>query len=218
MEYIFILGFMVALAFFWKFLNRAGTPARPGEVRGNPNQRGFKQYNLPPNLYYHRGHSWVEPEGSDVARIGVDDLAQELIGRVDMVKLPHVAATLGQGEKGWSLISDSVTIDILSPVDGEVLAINQKALDDPQVVNRDPYGNGWLLKARVPKMKGNISNLLSGKLAEVWMKENMEAWNLKISGNDASAPEADSIAGDSGAEEQMRNRRKELAREFLLCK
>jgi glycine cleavage system H protein len=218
MEYVFILGFIVVLVFFWKFLNRARTPERPGAVNDDPGQRNFRQCNLPANLYYHQGHSWVDREGPEVVRVGVDDFAQKLIGPLDFIDLPRVGAFLEQGEKGWTLGSDSAAIDLLSPVDGEVLEINQKALDDPKVVNRHPYGSGWLLKIRVPKMKGNTSNLLSGKLAAVWMKESIEALKLKISENGASPTDAHSIAGNGDAREPSGGRWNELAREFLLCK
>ena len=218
MEYIFILGFIVILVFFWKFLNRAGRKARPDAGNGEAVQQRFKECRLPQNLHYHQGHSWVKPEGPDVARIGVDDFAQRLIGRADFIELPRVGAFLEQGENGWRLESDSVTVDILSPVDGEVLEINEKVRDDPQIINRDPFGIGWLLKVRMPKMKGNLTNLLSGKLAAAWMQESIEAVCGKISEKDVSAKQVNPIPGNETAEESSRHRWNALVRESLLCK
>jgi glycine cleavage system H protein len=218
MEYVFILGFIVVLVFFWKFLYRAGTPTHSDAAGINPGQRDLRQCNLPQNLYYHQGHSWVEQEDPEVARIGIDDFAQKLIGRVDFVDLPRIGSFLAQGEKGWSLGSDSAPIDILSPVAGEVLAINQEVLDDPQVVNRDPYGNGWLLKVRVPKMKSSTTNLLTGKLAAVWMKGNIDAFCRKISDDNTHPAQFNLGTENESAEEPPRDKWNELAREFLLCK
>jgi glycine cleavage system H protein len=218
MEYVFILGFIVVLVFFWKFLHRAGTPANSNAADINPILRSLKQCNLQQNLYYHQGHSWVKQEGSEVARIGIDDFAQRLIGRVDVVDLPRIGAFLAQGEKGWSLGSDSAPIDILSPVAGEVLAINQEALNDPQVVNRDPYGNGWLLKVRVPKMKSNATNLLTGKLAAVWMKDNIEAFCRKISEDNSLSARFKLTPENESADDPLQDKWNELVCEFLLCK
>jgi glycine cleavage system H protein len=218
MEYVFILGFIVVLVFFWKFMNRSGKPTRPSAIHSDSDQRSFRRCKLPRSLYYHQGHSWVEPESPDVARIGIDDFAQKLIGRADFIELPSVGAFLKQGEKGWKLGCDSTEIDILSPVDGEVLAINNKALDDPQIVNHDPFGNGWLLKVRVPKMQSNLTNLLTGKLAALWMKENIENFCLKMSEGTEPATQVGPMPGNETAEEPSQDEWNELAREFFLCK
>ena len=218
MEYVFILGFLVALVFFWKLLHRTGESARFDADQGNLVQRDFKQCILPQNLYYHQGHSWVEQKGADVVKIGIDDFAQKLIGQTDLIDLPRVGTLLEQGEKGWKLGRNSSSIDILSPVDGEVLAVNEKALSEPQIINRDPYGNGWLLKVRVSKMKSNMTNLLSGHLAAVWMKENIEAFCLKLSEDASPAEQAVPEPGNETSEKSLRDRVHELAKEFLLCK
>jgi glycine cleavage system H lipoate-binding protein len=218
MEYVLILGFIVVLAFFWKFLNRAEGTACPDAAGGDPGQRSFRHCNLPQNLHYHQGHSWVEQQGPNTVRIGVDDFAQKLIGPMDHIDLPRVGAYLEQGEKGWRMRSNSIAINILSPVAGEVVAVNEKALHDPQLVNQDPYGDGWLLNVRVSKMKSSLTNLLSGKLAAAWMKENIEVLNLKMSENAAPAAQNDQMPGNETAEEPPRDRGDALAREFLLCK
>ena len=218
MEYVFILGFIVALVFFWKFLHRSGKHERSGATYGTSGQRSLLHCKLPRSLHYHQGHSWMEQEGPDVARIGIDDFAQKLIGRAEFIILPRVGAFLKQGEKGWKLGRNSAHIDILSPVDGEVLAINTKAVDDPQVVNRDPYGDGWLLKVRVPKMQSNMTNLLTGELAGLWIKQNIEAFCLKISEGPATDAQIDPIQEHETAEEPPGDRWNKLAREFLLCK
>lgn len=217
-EYIFILCFIVVLVFFWKFLNRTGGTARFDSAYDVPGQQGFQNCRFRQNLHYHQGHSWVEQEGPDVGTIGVDDFAQKLIGPLDFIDLPRVGALLEQGEKAWRLGSNSTIIDILSPVAGEVMAINNQVLDDPQVVNRDPYGNGWLLKVRAPKMKSNMTNLLKGKLASAWMKENIEDFYRKIAQGSGSPTHIDLISENEAAGEQSRDRWNELAREFLLCK
>lgn len=218
-EYIFILCFIIVLAFFWKFLKRAGESAQHSDpAYDDPDQLGLKYCRLRENFHYHQGHSWVEQEGPDVARIGIDDFAQKLIGPVDFIDLPPVGALLEQVEKAWRIGRNYTTIDILSPLSGEVLAINDQVLNDPQVVNRDPYGKGWLLKVRAPKMNCSMTNLLKGKLAAVWMKEDIEDFCQKISQDSASHTQVNPVQKNETVGKQSPDKWNELARDFLLCK
>lgn len=180
-EYILILGFFIALAFFWRFLSRSRVTAQP-EASGMQTSSEL-QFKLQPRLFYHQGHSWAMPERQNVVRVGIDDFAQRLIGPASFVELPEAGGFLEQGGMGCRLRMGSQTIDILSPVTGEVLAVNADALENPRIVNQDPYGKGWLMKVRVPNMNNNIRNLLSGELAEVWMNNAVDTLRQKMAGN-----------------------------------
>ena len=218
MEYIFILGFIVVLVFFWKFLNRTAkaTPQRTAPQKSS----GLSSLSLelPQNLYYHQGHSWMKPDKPDIATIGVDDFLQNLIGRVNVIDLPRIGAFLRQGEGGWKLGGDTSTINVLAPLSGEVLEVNERVLSNPQVVNLDPYGVGWLLKVRVPKMKSDMANLLSGQLASIWMKETTDTFYRKISGNGGIAGKNGRSAFKEISYKIPPEQWNELVREFLLCK
>lgn len=183
LEYILVIAFLVTLVVFWKFLNR---PTRavlaPGaglERRSAPN--GW--FHLPNELYYHQGHSWAMPEHDDVVKVGIDDFAQRLLGRAHSVKLPPVGAPIGQGEKGWELIVDSKSISMLSPINGEVVELNEKVIESPDLINQDPYEEGWLMKVRASKLKTDIKNLLSGTLARRWNEETVDALRGRVAGD-----------------------------------
>ena len=211
MEYIFILGFIVILVFFWRFLIRLEKAHHPESSVGSTSS----QTSLPQNLYYHQGHIWVEPEQSNVAKIGMDAFAMKLLSRTRFADLPRVGASLEQGEKGWKMNWNSTTIDVLSPVAGEVLEVNQEVLDNPWLVDRVSYGEGWLLKVRVPKMKSNLAHLLSGKLATVWMEETTKDFYRKAAyKKDGASTKQLSIK--EIAEALPEEKWKELAQEFLL--
>ncbi|MGE5247423.1 MAG: glycine cleavage system protein H [Verrucomicrobiota bacterium] len=93
---------------------------------------------------------------------------------MDAVDLPSVGSRVAQGEKGWSLMVDSVPIPMLSPVDGEVMEVNKEVLASPQLLNQDPYGRGWLLKVKSERIAADTRNLLSGKVAMAWMESALE--------------------------------------------
>jgi len=218
------IEYLVAVVFFFGFLGLQYYLLRPEPRRANasaPNPGGMGRFRVPDGYSFHQGHSWmkVEPAGSGrqgLARIGLDDFAQKLVGKVDSVELPPVGSHLAQGDKGWSLVVDSVPVAMLSPVDGEVVAVNPEVLRSPAVLNRDPYGEGWLLKVKSDRVSADVRNLLSGKVARVWMENALE--NLYPAHEEALGP----VMQDGGvpiegiAKALGGNRWEHLARTHLL--
>lgn len=172
-EYLLVISFLVVLVLFWRFLNvpeRSAPKSNYAKV-GTPN----RWFAVPEEVYYHPGHSWVLPEGGRVVRIGVDDFAQKLLGKPGEFRLPEVGARVEQGVPGWGMEVDSKSFDFLSPVDGVVVSRNEAVLRAPDLVNSDPYGEGWLLEIKTSRMKPNLLNLLRGAQAEAWMGANENA-------------------------------------------
>lgn len=192
-EYIFILLFLLLLVFFWRFLNAPGKPGNDATESGAPAFPRNLLFRVAEGYFYHQGHSWAVPERQDVARVGIDDFAQQLLGQPGMVDLPQIGTRIEQGEKGWKLWIDSKSIDILSPVEGEVIAINREAIQSPGVINKDPYGSGWLMKVRIANINKNLRNLMSGDLAVAWMKESALALDRRIEDGIGSIYQAGSV-------------------------
>ena len=181
LEYLLVIGFLVTLVFFWRFLNKTiKKPAKPEEETKTKISL-IELFNIVDNLYYHQGHSWVKLEGNEVVSVGIDDFAQKLLGKLSDIKMPQIGAQIVQGEKALQVAVNSKTVEILSPVNGEVIAINEKVLSSPEIINQDPYENGWLLIVKVSKLNSNLSNLLTGRLARVWLENTVYKLNEKIS-------------------------------------
>jgi glycine cleavage system H lipoate-binding protein len=176
------IEYLVAVVFFFGFLALQWYLLRPAPgtlktVPATPGLTGW--FRVPEGYSFHQGHSWMKmdllgAERRRLARVGVDDFAQKLIGPVNAVELPTVGTRLAQGDKGWSLVVDSVPISMLSPVDGEVMEVNEEVLRSPDLVNSDPYGRGWLLKVKSDRIAADTRNLLSGKVARAWMESALE--------------------------------------------
>jgi glycine cleavage system H lipoate-binding protein len=128
-------------------------------------------FQVPENLKYHPGHTWALNEGPKMVRIGLDDFAARLLGKVHGIMLPQRGQWVRQGQKIWTLERDGVKVDMVSPVEGVVTDINDTAAKDPELARRDPYGDGWLVSVESPDAKLNFRNLLSGELARWWMDE-----------------------------------------------
>lgn len=168
-EYLIVIGYLILLVGFWRFLWSRG--AANAEVAAAAQSRvgSARWFDLPEGLYFHQGHAWASPPDEGVARVGMDDFAQKLLGRPAGIVLPGVGARVAQGEAAWRVQVDGHAIPMLSPIDGEVVEVNREVLAQPSLVNADPYDRGWLMRVRVADPTVPRRNLLTGGLAKAWM-------------------------------------------------
>jgi glycine cleavage system H protein len=104
--------------------------------------------NVPDDLLYTNSHEWVRVE-DDVAEIGITDFAQEQLSDLTFVELPTVRDILNAGDEVAVVESVKAASDVYSPISGEVIEINDALESKPEVLNSDPYGEGWLFKVRM---------------------------------------------------------------------
>ncbi|MCH7580996.1 MAG: glycine cleavage system protein GcvH [Chloroflexi bacterium] len=104
--------------------------------------------NIPTELRYTKEHEWIRAEG-DIGTIGITDYAQDQLGDIVYLDLPAAGASLAQNDKLGEIESVKAVSDLYAPVSGEVLEVNQEAIDEPEAVNEEPYGKGWLIKVRL---------------------------------------------------------------------
>ena len=102
--------------------------------------------NIPSHLQYTESHEWVSTEDNGNVRIGISDHAQEQLGDLVFVELPVVGDEINQGDPCAVVESVKAASDIYSPVSGKVMAINEGLDSDPELINADPYGDGWLFE------------------------------------------------------------------------
>ncbi|GAB7144283.1 glycine cleavage system protein GcvH [Mycobacterium riyadhense] len=104
---------------------------------------------IPPDLHYTAEHEWVRRSGADSVRIGITDYAQSALGDVVFVQLPGLGTSVSAGEAFGEVESTKSVSDLYAPVSGKVSAVNSELEGNPQLVNSDPYGAGWLLELQV---------------------------------------------------------------------
>ena len=102
----------------------------------------------PADRKYSKEHEWLKIDG-DAAIIGITDYAQDQLGDVVFVDLPAVGATITQFEKMGEIESVKAVSDLFTPASGDVLEVNQKVVEKPELVNSDPHGDGWLLRIKL---------------------------------------------------------------------
>lgn len=137
-------------------------------------------FNIPDNLRYHPGHTWALSESPNLVRVGMDDFASKLAGKVASVTLPQRGQWLRQGQKVCTLHRDGTAVDMLSPIEGVVANVNDTLAQNPDLLGKDPYGEGWLVTVQSPDAKINFRNLLSGTLARWWTEESASRLRMKI--------------------------------------
>jgi glycine cleavage system H protein len=115
--------------------------------------------NVPENLYYTKDHEWLKVEGES-GIIGVTDFAQGELGDVVFVEIETMGETFKKGEVFGTIEAVKTVSDMFMPVGGEVLEVNPALEDTPDVVNKDPYGKGWMIKIKISdpsEVKGLLS-------------------------------------------------------------
>jgi len=125
-------------------------------------------FQVPENVRYHTGHTWALSESRELVRVGMDDFASKLIGKIDSISLPQRGRWVRQGQKIWTIFRDGKSVDMVSPIEGTVSDINEAVVKNPDLARKDPYGEGWLVTVQAPDSKINFRNLLGGALARLW--------------------------------------------------
>src|SRR5450631_1776609 len=137
-------------------------------------------FQVPENVRYHAGHTWALSESRELVRVGLDDFASKLIGKIERIALPQRGQWVRQGQKIWTIFRDGSSVDMVSPIEGTVAEINEAVVRDPESARTDPYGEGWLLTVQSPDAKTNFRNLLGGALARWWTQESANRLRVRM--------------------------------------
>ncbi len=128
-------------------------------------------FRVPEHLSYHPGHSWFVRERKNVVRVGADEFAAALMGKLERIELPKPGQWIRQGQKVLSFYRDGEKTEMVSPTEGEVMEINAEILNNPAAFRQDPYGKGWLISVHVPDEESTARNLVPKGLVTEWMRE-----------------------------------------------
>jgi glycine cleavage system H protein len=128
--------------------------------------------NVPEELHYSKDHEWIRVDG-DTGTVGITDHAQNSLGDVVYVELPKVGDSVTAHEAFGSVESVKAVSEIFTPVSGQVTEVNESLQDDPEKVNNDPYGDGWMVRIKMSN-PGEVDGLLSAAEYEDFTKAESE--------------------------------------------
>jgi len=121
------------------------------------------------NLYYTETDEWVKVEG-DIGIVGITDYAQDKLGDIVFLEEANIGKKVKSGEVVISIESVKAAADIHSPLTGEIVEVNKEAVQNPTIINEDPYGKGWLFKIKIEN-KDELKNLMDAKAYSEYRKE-----------------------------------------------
>jgi glycine cleavage system H protein len=127
---------------------------------------------IPEDLHYSKDHEWVRVEGN-AAVVGITDYAQDSLGDVVYVEVPKVGDEFAANESFGSVESVKAVSEVFSPVSGEIVGVNEALADEPEKVNQDPYGSGWMIRVQMSN-PGEVDSLLTAAEYEDFTKAEKE--------------------------------------------
>ncbi|HUM06208.1 MAG TPA: glycine cleavage system protein H [Terriglobales bacterium] len=180
---------------------------KPGVVGG---------FQVPETLRYHPGHTWALNESPSLVRVGMDDFASKLIGKVERIVLPQRGQWIRQGQKIATIFRDGASVDMVSPIEGSIADINDAVTQDATLAKKDPYGEGWLVTVQSPDAKTNFRNLLGGALARWWTEESAGRLQRKMPMMLGALAQDGGVAMDNLTEQIPDKEWSSIAKEFFL--
>ena len=131
------------------------------------------------DTYYFKEIMWLKTEPDGHVRVGLSDFGQKMIGPIVLIRLRHEGKILSQGDIFGRFHGSKIWYGPFNaPVSGEIIEVNKSVIDDPNIVNRDPYGEGWLIRINASNLEGQLDTLVHGK-DQVLDLFNRLAWERK---------------------------------------
>jgi glycine cleavage system H lipoate-binding protein len=146
----------------------------------------------------------------------LDKFAADLVGKLDRIEVTGASRWVRQGQRLATLHAGSISLDLVSPVEGVIMDINKDVLEDPTLTSRDPYKNGWIAVLKSPDLPTNQKNLLQGSMVGPWMHYNVTRLNSALAkanpgfAQDGGVPVSQAL---EGVDPELREK---LAKDFLL--
>jgi glycine cleavage system H protein len=169
-EYLIIIAFLILLIPFWILFNKR-TRSK------NLNPLGILSAGsmlIPQGLFYSRNHTWMYMEKSGSARVGLDDLLLHLTGEVNLGKLRNPGENILKGDLLTEAYQDGKSLKILSPVSGKIIGINPAIVENPGILNKDPYEKGWIYEIKPSKWIAEADDCYFEEGALHWLKIELE--------------------------------------------
>jgi glycine cleavage system H protein len=173
-------------------------------------------FQVPENVRYHAGHTWALSESHDLVRVGMDDFATKLVGKIESITLPQRGRWIRQGQKVLTIFRDGKSVDMVSPIEGTVTDVNEIVAKNPELARKDPYGEGWLMKVQAPDSKLNFRNLLGGALARVWTEESAVRLHSRMPATVGAMAQDGGVAVDDITAHMPEEDWSSLTKEFFL--
>jgi glycine cleavage system H lipoate-binding protein len=219
MSILFVLLMFLLIISVRYFIEPRTQPGLEPEIFAKPQSPRVKRefgFEIPEGYCFHPGHMWVTKESANDARVGVDNFVTNLMGKIDHIEVCGANRWVRQGQKIVTLSSNGTSVDLLSPVEGVVMAINDDVLQDPSLLTSDPYANGWIAMVKSPDLKVNQKNLIQGSMVAPWMQNSVSRLNAMLAGPAPALAQDGGLPIDGLLLQLTPELRKQVVKEFFL--
>jgi glycine cleavage system H protein len=165
-EYLFVIGYLVILIIFWRLMRNPGKVLR--QIKDVVSTLSVKILNIPQGIYFSKNHTWTHLGESGAAKVGVDDFLQHVIGKLQVSGMKDPGESIKKGELLAEIEQEGKQLKVYSPISGEVLETNALLLEDPALINADPYDKGWLYQVKPSNWMKETSSCLIAEKASEW--------------------------------------------------
>jgi len=178
-----LLTFLVVISINYFYFRLPQAPQVENAVVVRPRvpvmakQAGFS---IPQDYAFHPGHTWVLHESGDNARIGLDQFGADLVGKIDRIEVSEPSRWVRQGQRLATIHAGGASFDLLSPVEGVVMSVNDDVVKNPALAASDPYKEGWFAILKSPDLSTNEKNLLKGPMVAPWMHYSVSRLNSAL--------------------------------------
>ena len=134
----------------------------------------IEDYELPDDLYYHNDHAWAKVESDGIVTVGMNDFYQKSAGDTTYIDLPFEGDDVEQGETVGKIQSAKWVGKFVTPLSGEIIEVNEELEDDATLLNKSPYGDGWIMKVKPSDLDNELKDLVTGEKIEPWLKKEIK--------------------------------------------
>jgi glycine cleavage system H lipoate-binding protein len=128
---------------------------------------------VPRRYFFHPCHTWAVDEGWQLIRVGIDEFAANVFGKVDQISVTNPNRWVRQGQKLMTITVSGISVDLPSPIEGTVKSVNGAALENPDLVTTDPFCKGWMAVIKAASFDTDQKNLMQGAMVAPWMRNSM---------------------------------------------
>ena len=169
MEYIFVIAYLLILIVFWKV---AKNPQKVfQQIREVVSVLSAKILRIPQGIYFNKNHTWTHLGESGAAKVGLDDFLQHVIGNVRLTNLKNQGESIKKGELLAEVKQGGKVLKVYSPISGEVLEINSTLTENPEIINSDPYDQGWIYQIKPSNWVKETNTYFLADKATEWSKK-----------------------------------------------
>ena len=173
-------------------------------------------FSIPQGYSFHPGHTWVLREAGENARVGLDKFAAELAGKIDRIDVAGASRWIRQGQRLVTVHTGGLSFDLLSPVEGVVMEVNEDVINNPALAAEDPYKDGWIAMLKSPDLGTNQKNLMQGAMVAPWMHYNISRLNAALGQMNPALAQDGGVPLSQVLQEMEPQLRQKLIKDFFL--